>query len=86
MIAERSPGYETRIALVDIDLDPPAAAADTLSLNLTCTNRDLPSRLAIGMPGGDLSLDAGTAVRQVSLLRTPARHGVSTTDRPASGA
>ena len=71
MIAERSPGYETRIALVDSDLDPPAAAADTLSLNLTCTNRDLPSRLAIGMPGGDLSLDAGTAVRQVSLLRTP---------------
>lgn len=70
-LAERSPGFETRIALVDIDLEPPSATTDTLSLSLTCTNRDLPSRLAIGLPGGDLSLEGGSAVRQVSLLRTP---------------
>lgn len=71
LLAERSPGYETRIALVDTDLDPPSTTSDTLSLSLTCSNRELPSRLAIGHPGGDLSLEGGSVVRQISLLRTP---------------
>ncbi len=71
LLAERSPGFETRIALVDIDLDPSSTTSDTLSLSLTCTNRELPSRLAIGLPGGDLSLEGGSVVSQISLLRVP---------------
>jgi type VI secretion system protein ImpG len=53
-VASKSPGYETEISVVDTGFDPMAAQTDTLSLELTCTNRDLPSRLAIGLEGGDL--------------------------------
>ena len=53
-VALASPGYETEISVIDADFDPMASQTDTLSLELTCTNRDLPSRLAIGLEGGDL--------------------------------
>ena len=54
VVASKSPGYETEISVVDTGFDTMAAQTDTLSLELTCTNRDLPSRLAIGLEGGDL--------------------------------
>lgn len=73
-VASLSPGYETEIAVVDANFDPMAAQTDTLSLNLMCTNRDLPSRLAIGLVGGDLfvqdGIDGGT-VPVISMLRRP---------------
>lgn len=55
-VALASPGYETEISVIDTDFDPMASHTDTLSLELTCTNRNLPSRLAIGLEGGDLFL------------------------------
>ena len=70
-VAERSPGYETELSLVDIDFDPAAAQTETLSLELTCTNRDLPSQLAVGQPGGDLVLEGGSVARAIRLLRRP---------------
>ncbi len=70
-MAERSPGYETQISIVDIDFDPAAVETDTLSLELTCTNRDLPASLAYGMRGGDLFLEGGSNVRAISFLRKP---------------
>lgn len=73
-VALKSPGYETEISMIDVDLDPMAAQTDTLSLQLTCTNRDLPSRLAVGLEGGDLFLrertEAGPAL-SVAMLRRP---------------
>ncbi|KAG0926520.1 hypothetical protein G6F31_018355 [Rhizopus arrhizus] len=38
-MAQRSPGYETEISIVDIDFDPSVPQTETLSLDLTCTNR-----------------------------------------------
>jgi type VI secretion system protein ImpG len=70
-LAERSPGFETQISIVDIDFDPAAVETDTLSLELTCTNRDLPSSLAYGLRGGDLFLEGGSSVRSISFLRKP---------------
>ncbi|MDL2356252.1 MAG: type VI secretion system baseplate subunit TssF, partial [Pseudomonadota bacterium] len=66
-----SPGFETAIAIVDIDFDPAAVETDTLSLALTCTNRDLPSALTYGARGGDLFLPGGSHVGAIGLLRKP---------------
>jgi type VI secretion system protein ImpG len=49
-LAERSPGFETQITIVDIDFDPAKVEKTTLNLELTCTNRDLPSRAAAVRP------------------------------------
>ncbi len=70
-MARKSPGFETEISIVDIDFDPAAIETDTLSLELTCTNRDLPSLLTYGVRGGDLFLDGGASTRVVSFLRKP---------------
>ncbi|MFK3737271.1 type VI secretion system baseplate subunit TssF [Massilia sp. TN1-12] len=70
-LAERSPGFETQISLVDIDFDPAEVETDTLSLELTCTNRDLPAQLSYGVRGGDLFLEGGSSVRSIAFLRKP---------------
>ena len=70
-IAGKSPGYETQISIVDIDFDPAEVETDTISLELSCTNRDLPASLSYGMRGGDLFLEGGSSVRAISFLRKP---------------
>jgi type VI secretion system protein ImpG len=70
-MAERSPGYETEIAIVDVDFNPAAPQADTLSIDVRATNRDLPSHLTVGHAGGDLFLEGGSIARDVRLLRVP---------------
>jgi type VI secretion system protein ImpG len=70
-LIDKSPGFETQIAIVDVDFDPAAVETDTLTLELTCTNRDLPSQLAYGQRGGDLFLEGGSSVRSISFLRKP---------------
>jgi type VI secretion system protein ImpG len=70
-LAEKSPGFETQVAIVDIDFDPAEVETDTLNLDLTCTNRDLPSQLSYGQQGGDLFLEGGSSVRMISFLRKP---------------
>jgi type VI secretion system protein ImpG len=70
-LLDKSPGFETQIAIVDVDFDPAAIETDTLNLELTCTNRDLPSQLAYGQRGGDLFLEGGSSVRAISFLRKP---------------
>lgn len=71
LVALKSPGYETEICIVDIDFDLAKVETDTLSIELTCTNRDLPSLLSYGIPGGDLSLEDGSVIRTAALLRKP---------------
>jgi type VI secretion system protein ImpG len=71
VIATNSPGFETAISVVDIDFDPAASETDTISLELTCTNRDLPALLTYGMAGGDLFLPGGSNVREIAFLRKP---------------
>jgi type VI secretion system protein ImpG len=69
-LAETSPGFETQISIVDIDFDPAAVETTTLNLELTCTNRDLPSALSYGQPGCDLAFEGATA-RSTNFLRKP---------------
>ncbi|MCY7315839.1 MAG: type VI secretion system baseplate subunit TssF [Rubrivivax sp.] len=70
-LAERSPGYEASIAIVDINFDPAQPQTDTLSLDVTATNRDLPTSLSAGTPGGDLTQEGGSIAREIRLLRKP---------------
>lgn len=70
-LASTSPGYETEISIVDIDFNPAETESQTLSLDLTCTNRDMPSMLAYGLPGGDLYLQGGSVVNAIHFLRKP---------------
>jgi type VI secretion system protein ImpG len=72
-IAAISPGHEMRIALIDADFRTAGAADErtTLSTMLTCTNRDLPSRLHYGDPQGDLRTDELSGVAPIRMLRKP---------------
>jgi type VI secretion system protein ImpG len=70
-LLERSPGYETTLSIVDIDFDPALPRSDTLSVEVRATNRDLPSLMSVGHPGGDLFMEGGSAFREIRLLRTP---------------
>lgn len=66
-----SPGHELLLALVDSDLDPLAVETATVSVDLCCTNRDLPSELPIGAAGGDVRLEDRANTYPVRLLRKP---------------
>lgn len=72
-VAAKSPGYEAEISIVDIDFDPAAIEVDTLSIELTCCNRDLPASLTYGLPEGDLFVEGGLVARSINFLRKPSR-------------
>lgn len=71
MLAEASPGHEVRLALLDPDFSPTEALGATISTELTCTNRDLPSQLRYGHPDGDLVAESLAGAAPFRLLRRP---------------
>lgn len=70
-VAQISPGYETELSIVDLDFNPSRPVADTLSIEMTSTNRDLPPLLSIGQDAGDLFLPGGNVAGRVTLLMRP---------------
>jgi type VI secretion system protein ImpG len=64
-------GTEVSIALVDRDMNPRTPAVETLSLSLTCTNRDLPAQLPFGGADSTLQVEDGGAINQARLLKKP---------------
>jgi len=70
-MAVDSPGYEMSLSIVDVDFDPALPQTDTLSLTVTAMNRDLPTLLPFGSPGGDLFMEGGGLAKEVKLLRKP---------------
>jgi type VI secretion system protein ImpG len=70
-VAQQSPGYEVQLSIVDIGFDPAAPQADTLSVGVTATNRDLPGLLSVGQPEGDLTMEGGAVGKVIRLLRKP---------------
>lgn len=70
-IAEHSPGFECELSIVDADFNPASPSTDTLSIEVTATNRDLPAILSFGNAGGDLFLEGGSVAREITLLRRP---------------
>jgi type VI secretion system protein ImpG len=45
--------------------------AETATAYLTCTNRDLPSRLPFGDPGGDFEMERGAPIASIQCLLKP---------------
>ncbi len=64
-------GTEVSISLVDRNMDPRLPAIETLSLGLTCTNRDLPSQLPYGGEEGRLRLAEPGVISTGQLLKKP---------------
>ncbi|MDQ8021131.1 MAG: type VI secretion system baseplate subunit TssF [Moraxellaceae bacterium] len=71
--AERSddPGTDVYLSLVDLNFDPNLPASDALSIEVTCTNRDLPGLLPFGGEQGDFEVDGGSPVTRIHCLRKP---------------
>ena len=72
-MARSSPGFETELSFVDLDFNPVQPQTDVVSLELTCSNRDLPAHLAYGVQGGDLTMESGGPARSIALLRKPSQ-------------
>lgn len=68
-----SPGHEKSLTLVNADCDPVEIERNILSVELSCTNRDLPCMLKIGAAGGDLFVPGATRTGVIRLLRRPTR-------------
>ncbi|MDR0672277.1 MAG: type VI secretion system baseplate subunit TssF, partial [Zoogloeaceae bacterium] len=68
-------GTDLALHLVDLAYEPACPAGEVLSLDLLCSNRDLPERIPFG--GGeqarltDFSLPGQSVVKRVRLLRKP---------------
>ncbi|WP_172404895.1 type VI secretion system baseplate subunit TssF [Janthinobacterium sp. GW458P] len=77
------PGYESSLAFVDSDEDDTYDGLATVSVDLTCSNRDLPSALPFGAPGGDLRHEGAAGALPVRLLRQPSPAYRFKTDLPA---
>ena len=70
-VAAISPGYELELSIVDAGFNPADPQTDTLSLQVSATNRDLPTLLKVRNPGGDLFIEGGSTVDAIRLLRQP---------------
>ena len=68
-----SPGHEKSIVLVNADCEPLDAERNTVSIELSCTNRDLPCSLKISASEGDLFVPGATSSDVIRLLRRPTR-------------
>lgn len=64
-------GSELLLSLVDLAQRPVEPDVDSLTVRLTCTNRDLPSRLPFGNAAGDFELEGGAPVQAIVALRKP---------------
>jgi type VI secretion system protein ImpG len=64
-------GTEIDLTLVDLAGNPAFPDVDTLTVRLTCTNRDLPSRVPFGNDEGDFELEGATAISRIVALRKP---------------
>ncbi len=73
-------GTEVFISFADIDFAPVAPDSEILTLHVTCSNRDLPSRLPFGDASGDFSMEIAAPVARINSLIKP-----TPTRRPSLG-
>lgn len=65
------PGTEIYISLVDLDFNPNVPAVETLTVSVTCTNRDLPGKLPFGGREGDFQVEGNAPLSRVICLKKP---------------
>ena len=64
-------GSDVTIRITDDRITDTAVEADVLKVGLLCTNRDLPSRIQVGVPKGDLSIRGVSELSKITCLRKP---------------
>jgi type VI secretion system protein ImpG len=64
-------GTEVYLSLVDLSFNPSVPADETLTIETTCTNRDLPSRLPFGGREADFEVEGTGPLAPVRCLRKP---------------
>jgi type VI secretion system protein ImpG len=64
-------GTEVFLSLVDLDFKPTLPAADTLSVRIMCTNRDLPAKLPFGGERSDFALEGAAPLARIRCLTKP---------------
>ncbi len=64
-------GTDVYISMVDLEFDPQAAADHVLTIQTTCLNRDLPSRLPFGGGRPKLELEQGGPIGRIDALMPP---------------
>jgi type VI secretion system protein ImpG len=64
-------GSDVFLALLDLTGNPVTPDEDTVTVRLTCTNRDLPARLPFGDEEGDFQLEEGGPVSRIVSLVKP---------------
>jgi len=64
-------GTEVFLSFSDLNLKPSDPTEDVLTVRVTCTNRDLPSRLLFGDAVGDFSMESAAPVSKVTCVLKP---------------
>jgi type VI secretion system protein ImpG len=75
-----SEAIDVYLSLVDLSGKPVRPNVDTVTVRLTCTNGDLPSRLPFGHEKGDLDLEGAAPIKRILMLKKP-----TGTIRPPTG-
>jgi len=70
-LREDDQGTEVYISLVNLDFEPNWPSDETLKVETTCTNRDLPLQLEAGPKGVSMNLQVPAPVHGVKCLRPP---------------
>ncbi len=73
-------GTDVFLSFKDLDFRAADPGEETLTVHVTCTNRDLPVRLPFGDPSGDFSMETAAPVARINSLIKP-----TPTRRPSSG-
>ena len=64
-------GTEVYLTLVNRDFQPDLPAVETLTVHVTCTNRDLPGKLPFGGASGDFELEGVAPLLRIRCLKKP---------------
>jgi type VI secretion system protein ImpG len=64
-------GTEVYLSLCDLTQRPLYPDSDSLTVRLTCTNRDLPARLPFGNEDGDFELETNASLKRIIALHKP---------------
>ncbi len=59
------------LSLVDLEQRPLVPDVDSITVRLTCSNRDLPARLPFGSESGDFEAESALPVQSIVALRKP---------------
>jgi type VI secretion system protein ImpG len=65
-------GTEVFLSFADLNFNPVDPDTEILTIHVTCTNRDLPSRLPFGNPAGDFNMEMAAPIARINTLIKPA--------------